>query len=51
MIASQKPLKMAIGQISLAYNQAVIPLNVVEGRFLRLRHPIRIKIFENNILY
>jgi hypothetical protein len=37
MMASQKPLKMTIGQLSLAYNQAVIPLNVVEGGFLRLR--------------
>jgi hypothetical protein len=33
MIASQKPLKMAIGQISLAYNQAVTPLNTAEGGF------------------
>jgi hypothetical protein len=30
-MASQKPLKMAIGQISLAYNQAAVPLNTAEG--------------------
>jgi hypothetical protein len=34
----QKPLKMTIGQLPLAYNQAVIPLNVAKGGFLRLRH-------------
>jgi hypothetical protein len=38
MMASQKPLQMTIGQLSLAYNQAVIPLNVAEGGFLRQRH-------------
>jgi hypothetical protein len=39
-MASQKPLKTAIGLISLAYNQAVLPLNVAKGRFLRLRQLI-----------
>jgi hypothetical protein len=38
MIALQKPIKKAIGLKSLAYNQAVIPLNVAEGGFLRQRH-------------
>jgi hypothetical protein len=38
MMPSQNPIKMTIGQLSLAYNQAVIPLNVAEGRFFRLRH-------------
>jgi hypothetical protein len=33
MMASQKPLKTAVGLISLDYNQAVIPLNVAEGGF------------------
>jgi hypothetical protein len=37
MMASQKPLETPIGVLSLAYNQAVIPLNVAEGGFLRLR--------------
>jgi hypothetical protein len=38
LMVLQKPLKMTIGQLSLAYNQAVIPLNVAEWGFLRLRH-------------
>jgi hypothetical protein len=36
-MASQKPLKTAIGQLSLAYNQAVIQLNTAEVGFLRSR--------------
>jgi hypothetical protein len=31
MMVSQKPLKNAIGLISLAYNQSVIQLNVPKG--------------------
>jgi hypothetical protein len=38
MMASQKPLKMAIALLSLAYNQAFILLDIAEGGFLRLRH-------------
>jgi hypothetical protein len=38
MMAAQKPLKTAIGVISLAYNQTVISLNTAEGEFLRQCH-------------
>jgi hypothetical protein len=34
-MALQKPLKTAIELLSFAYNQAVISLNIVDGRFLR----------------
>jgi hypothetical protein len=33
MMALQKPLKTAIGLLSLAYNQAVTPLSTAEGVF------------------
>jgi hypothetical protein len=38
MMALQKPLKTAIGLLTLAYNQAVTSLNTAEGGLLRPRH-------------
>jgi hypothetical protein len=43
-MALQKPLKTPIGLLSLAYNQAVIPINTPEGAFLRQRHESKILI-------
>jgi hypothetical protein len=47
-MASQKPLKMAIALLSLAYNQAFILLDTAEGGFLRLR---QFMLSHQNIIY
>jgi hypothetical protein len=47
-MASQKPLKTAIGQLSLAYNQAVMLLDTDDGGFLRPSHNYEIKFLHRD---